>query len=52
MSSPRYALVVLAQGFEEIEVCQEEIRNYELEITKCRDKVAKAVNKVWGADED
>jgi restriction endonuclease S subunit len=36
----------------EIEGHQQEIGNYELEITKCRDKIAKAVNKVWKADED
>jgi hypothetical protein len=36
----------------EIEGYQQEIRNYELEITKCREKIAKAVNKVWSADED
>jgi type I restriction enzyme M protein len=36
----------------EIEGYQEEIRNYELQITKCREKIAKAVNKVWGSDED
>lgn len=36
----------------EIEGYQEEIRNYELQITKCRAKIAKAVNKVWGSDDD
>ena len=36
----------------EIEGYQQQISNYELEITKCRDKIAKAVNKVWSADED
>ena len=36
----------------EIEGYQEEIRNYELQITNCREKIAKAVNKVWGSDED
>lgn len=36
----------------EIEGYQQEIRNYELEITKCREKIAKAVNKIWNADED
>lgn len=36
----------------EIEGYQQEIKNYELEITKCREKIAKAVNKVWDADED
>ena len=36
----------------EIEGYQEEIRNYELEITKCREKIAKAVNKVWDGDEN
>jgi type I restriction enzyme M protein len=36
----------------EIEGYQQEIKNYELEITKCREKIAKAVNKVWRADED
>lgn len=36
----------------EIEGYQQEIKNYELEITKCREKIAKAVNKVWSADEN
>ncbi len=36
----------------EIEGYQQAIKNYELEITKCREKIAKAVNKVWDADED
>jgi restriction endonuclease S subunit len=36
----------------EIEGYQEEIRNYELQITKCREEIAKAVNKVWGGDDD
>ncbi len=36
----------------EIEGYQQEIRNYELEITKCREKITNAVNKVWDADED
>ncbi len=40
----------------EIEGYEEEIRNYELQITlqitKCREKIAKAVNKVWGGDEN
>ena len=36
----------------EIEGYQQEIKNYELEITKCREKIGKAVNKVWNADED
>jgi type I restriction enzyme M protein len=36
----------------EIEGYQQEIKNYELEITKCRERIAKAVNKVWSADED
>ena len=34
----------------EIEGHQEEIINYELEITKCREKIAKAIDKIWGAD--
>ncbi len=36
----------------EIEGYQEEIRNYELQIKNCHDKIAKAVNKVWGSDEN
>ncbi len=36
----------------EIEGYQEEIRNYELQITKCREKITKAVSKVWDGDED
>jgi type I restriction enzyme S subunit len=36
----------------EIEGYQHEIKNYELEITKCREKIANAVNKVWGSNED
>jgi hypothetical protein len=36
----------------EIEGYQEEIMNYELQIAKCREKIAKAVNRVWGCDED
>ena len=36
----------------EIEGYQEEIRNCELKITKCREKIAKAVNKVWDGDEN
>ncbi|MCX5977372.1 MAG: restriction endonuclease subunit S [Coprothermobacterota bacterium] len=36
----------------EIEGYQQQISNYELEITKCRDRIAKSVNKVWSADED
>ena len=34
----------------EIEGYQEEITNYELAITKCHEKISKAINKVWGAD--
>jgi type I restriction-modification system DNA methylase subunit len=36
----------------EIEGYQQEIKNYELQITKCHEKIAKTVNKVWSADED
>ena len=36
----------------EIEGYQKEIENYEFEITKCREKIVKAVSKVWSADED
>ena len=35
----------------EIEAYQGEIRNYELQIKNCRDKINQAVNKVWGSDE-
>jgi hypothetical protein len=30
----------------------QKIANYELQITNCRKKIAKAVNKVWSANED
>ncbi len=36
----------------EIEGYQKKIRNYELEIANCREKMAKAVQKVWEVDED
>ena len=35
----------------EIEAYHGEIRNYELQIKNCRDKINQAVNKVWGSDE-
>jgi len=36
----------------EIKGYEEEIRNYELQIKNCRDKIAKAVNKVWEIGEE
>ena len=36
----------------EIEGYQEEMRNYELEITRCRQKITEAIIKVWEEDED
>ncbi len=36
----------------EIEGYQEEIKNYELQIRNCRDKIAKTLNQVWGNNED
>lgn len=51
MEIPLPPLAVQKEIVEEIEGYQQEIKNYELEITKCREKIAKAVNKVWNADE-
>ena len=36
----------------ELEGYQEEIRNYELRIKQCREKIATAIKKVWSGDED
>lgn len=35
----------------EIEGYQTEIRNYELQIAKCREKISRTIDKVWGTDE-
>ncbi len=51
-SIPLPPLEVQKEIVAEIEGYEEEIRNYELQITKCREKIAKAVNKVWGGDEN
>ena len=47
---PLPPLEVQREIVSEIEGYQEEIKNYELEITRCREKIIKAVNKVWEAD--
>ena len=49
---PLPPLEVQHQIVAEIEGYQEEITNLELRIKNCRDKIAAAVNKVWGVDED
>lgn len=47
---PLPPLEVQGKIVSEIEGYQEKIKNYEMKITKCREKIIKAVNKVWEAD--
>ncbi|MDF7805881.1 N-6 DNA methylase [Pontiellaceae bacterium B12219] len=49
---PLPPLAVQQEIVAEIEGYQEEITNYELEITKCRKKISKTINRVWGEDEE
>ena len=47
---PLPPLEVQGKIVSEIEGYQEKIKNYEMKITKCREKIIEAVNKVWEAD--